>query len=370
MKKLLYITDQQEYMDHGAIGPFFHHHLKAYLHINIVYFTKFKHGFQQKGDDFIVPEQYRNELCCYLESKGVDLKSYDYVFVRNMFDVLKLMQKKREAYGFKIGFRLSVSRMERIYELQKSQNKTGLMAEIKHQIQRRANTKLINACDLFLPNSMKMKEALYPGVKIKTHPLRPGLDPSRVQSYLHTSGEDISFIYVGTVDKVQRFDVLLDAFAALQATNWQLRISTFNPDYVRSLLAQYPTINERISVLHAEDYDQLFEQIHACDIGIALLPDLPSLSSTVPAKVMDYYTCAMPALMTDNARNRQLFEEGKTGFFCAYDTVAIAQKLLVLMHTPLHEIEKIGTAGQQQLLNMARNYAVGAEKLYATLETL
>ncbi len=82
-KKLLYITDQQEYTDHGTIGPLFNGYLREYLDVNIVYFTKFKNSFQTKGTDYVVPSQYKKQISCYMDSKGVDLSSYDYVFIRN-----------------------------------------------------------------------------------------------------------------------------------------------------------------------------------------------------------------------------------------------------------------------------------------------
>ena len=89
MKKLLYITDQQEYSEHGTIGPLFYGHLTKYVEVHMVYFTKFKHSFQTKGMDYVVPDQYKKGICDYLESKGVELGSFDFVFVRNMEFVLK-----------------------------------------------------------------------------------------------------------------------------------------------------------------------------------------------------------------------------------------------------------------------------------------
>jgi len=370
MKKLLYITDQQEYTDHGTIGPLFHGYLKEHMDVNLVYFTKYKHSFQQKGDDFIVPEQYKKEICVYLMSKDVDLLSYDFVFVRNMYDVLKTVLDNRADYGYKVGFRVSVPRTTQMHNLAEIDNKVGFLSEFKRKIGNYKTNKLINQCDLFMPNSTKAKKTFYSEVNVETYPLRPGLDPARIQPYLHTSGDDVTFIYVGTVDKIQRFEVILDALSNLKAPNWRLRISTFNPDFVYNLLSEYPQISERIEVLYADGMDKLMQQIHECDIGIALLPELSSYSSSVAAKVMDYYTCGMPALLTDNERNHFLFDEGETGFFSAYETEAITKKLEELMTLSLDEIAKVGEAGQQKLLSMERNYEVAAKGLFEKLGSL
>lgn len=370
MKKLLYITDVQEYTDHGTIGPLFHGYLKQHMDVNIVYFTKYKHSFQEKGSDYIVPEKFRKDVPAYLESKGIDILAFDFVFVRNMYDVLKVVLKSRSHYNYKVGFRVSVPRTTQVYELEQIENRAGILSELKRSFSNYKTSRLINQCDLFMPGSTKMKKSFYSDITIKTHPLRPGLDPARVQPYLHTSGDDITFIYIGTVDIIQRFEVILDAVSNLKATNWRLRISTFNPTFVRELLSKYPHISERIELTNAEGLDQLMEQIHDCDIGLALLPELSVYGCTVAAKVMDYYTCSMPAVMTDNERNRSLFDEGETGFFCHYEAAAITQKLDELMTLSLDDLAKIGEAGQKKLLSIERNYEVAAEKLYEALESL
>ncbi len=261
MKRLLYITDQQEYTDHGAIGPLFNGCLKAHMHVNIVYFTRFKHSFQQKGSDYVVPEQYTKEICCYLKAKGVDLLSYDFIFVRNMYDVLKQVLDVNAQYNYKVGFRASVPRTTQLYEEQKLENRGGFLTDVKRKIGDYTTSRLINRCDLFMPISDRMEELFYKEIRVKSHSLPPGLDPKRVQPYLHTTGDDITFIYVGTVDKLQRFEVILEALRGLEATNWCLHISTFNPVYVRELIEQFPEITEKITVMHAENLDELMERM-------------------------------------------------------------------------------------------------------------
>ena len=60
MQKLLYITDQDEYVDHSFIAPLFEVYLKKYLNVDIVYFTEFKSDFGIKDSHhFIVPSRYK-----------------------------------------------------------------------------------------------------------------------------------------------------------------------------------------------------------------------------------------------------------------------------------------------------------------------
>jgi len=215
-----------------------------------------------------------------------------------------------------------------------------------------------------------MKEAFYVHSSVRCHPLPPGMDPARVQEHRYTSCEEVRFIYVGTLDRLRRFDVILDAFVQLSSKNWHLTISTFDPSYIAGVLEKYPAISGQIEIVHASDIDELMEQVHSWDIGIALLPDIALYSSTVPAKVMDYYTCSVPALMTDNEKNRTIFENGTSAYLCHFDRDSIRDRLKTLLRCAPEEIARLGHAGQERLMGMERNYAIMAKQLYETLEAL
>jgi len=96
-----------------------------------MYFTRFKNSFQKKQSDFVVPQKYQKELCTYLEGKDVDMLSYDFVLVRNMYDVLKQVLAHRDDYHYKVGFRVSVPRTTQIFEEEKLTNKAGFLSKIK-----------------------------------------------------------------------------------------------------------------------------------------------------------------------------------------------------------------------------------------------
>jgi glycosyltransferase involved in cell wall biosynthesis len=370
MKKLLYITNQQEYDDHGAIDAVFGGYLRIYLKVNIVYFTKFKHSFQKKGEDFVVPEGHKKDICNYLEEKGVDLLSYNYVFVRNMYDILKQVQKEKKKYNYKVGFRVSKPHTTQVYEVKKLQNDDTVLSRLSYRFGNFRTSRLINKCDIFLPNSNTMKKIFYPNVKTKTLALRPGLDPARVQPYLHTTGDDVTFVYVGTIDVINRFEFILEAFCSLKTKNWQLHIITKNPSFIREMLDSYPDVSKKVTIKHAINQNILMEEIHLCDIGIALFPQLPIHQSTIPAKVIEYYTCAIPTLINNNKKNKSVFDDGENAFFCDFTRESIVKKLEVLMDYSPKELAKVGENGQRKLLGLHRNYEIMAKNLYKTLEEL
>lgn len=368
-KKLLYITDQQEYTDHGTIGPLFNGYLKQYYDVNIVYFTKFKNSFQAKGTDYVVPQQYKKEISSYMVSKGVDLSSYDYVFVRNKPDILKDILENREKYGYKVGYRLSFPKREEIYEAYKANNSNSIMATVKNYFTKQSKKNLLAKCDLFMPTSKDMEDTFYADTGVRSFPLPAGLDPARITPHRKSDGDERHFIYVGTLDSLREFEKVLVAFTKVHSSNWRLNISTLDSAFARSVMEKYPSISDKVRITKADSLDELMVQIDDCDVGIALLPDIPIYSTAIPAKVMDYYTCAIPTLLTDNAKNRTLFTD-EDALFCNFDSDEIVAKLEKIIDMSEEAIAKMGHAGQDKLLEHKRNYEIMAKELYEELESL
>lgn len=368
-KKLLYITDQEEYTDHGTIGPLFNGYLKDHCDVYVVYFTKYKNSFQAKGTDYVIPEQYKKEICRYMDVKEVDLSSFDFVFVRNLLSVLSDVLKNKDKYGYKVGFRASFPKTEEAHASRKAENSNGFFETMGTFYRKYNQKKLFSKCDLFMPTSKNMEETFYGDIGVKSFPLPAGLDPARITPHRESDGKERHFIYVGTLDSLRQFEQVLVAFTKVQSDNWHLNISTFNPEFARTVMGRYPTISDKVSIVQAENLNVLMKQVDDCDVGIALLPEIPVYSTTVPAKIMDYYTCAIPALLTDNPKNRTLFTD-EDALFCHFNVDAIVTKLEEIIAMSQEEIAKMGHDGQNKLLSHQRNYEIMAKDLYAELESL
>ena len=102
MKKLLYITDQDEYKNHRFIAPLFETYLNKYISVDIVYFTEFKSDFERKGEHrFTVPTRYKNVLLDELNRNDVPIDSYAYILVRNDIDIMKHVLQEKDKYQYK-----------------------------------------------------------------------------------------------------------------------------------------------------------------------------------------------------------------------------------------------------------------------------
>ncbi len=368
-KKLLYITDQQEYTDHGTIGPLFNGYLKEYFDVYIVYFTKYKNSFQEKGTDYVVPQQYKKEICRYLDAKGVDLSSFDFVFVRNMLEILSDVLKNRQNHSYKVGFRVSSPKTEEAYESSKADNTSTIFGRLNTYYQRHNKTKLLADCDIFMPTSKDMEDAFYADSGVRSFPLPSGLDPARITPHRESRGDERHFIYVGTLDSLRQFEQVLIAFTKVSSNSWHLNISTRNLQFAKTIMGRYASIKDKVSIIKADNLNELMKQVDDCDVGISLLPDIAIYNTAIPAKIMDYYTCAIPALLTHNAKNRTLFSD-KDALFCDFKVDDIVKKLESIIAMSQKEIATMGEMGQKKLLSHKRNYKIMAKELYEELESI
>jgi len=370
MKKLLYITDQDEYVDHSFIAPLFEVYLKKYLTVDIVYFTEFKSDFTCKdAHHFIVPSRYKNVLFKELTCNNIDLHSYDFVMVRNNIPLMKQVLKYRDTYGYKALYRFSFPKRKVQIKCEEANGKNQFFKRCVHYMKTKKETKIINSCDAFLPTSRRMQQNYLPEVNIPTILCSPAINPKTLHAHQQHQDDTIHFVYVGTLDKLRHFNTILDAFDSLQNKAWKLYISTREVEFAYTMLEDYPSIKEHIKVYNAKTKDALLELVAKSDIGIALLPDLPIYNTSTPVKVYDYYSSAVPCLMTQSEHTSTIFTDCVDAWFCDFNVEDIKEKLNYLLMLSKEDIAAIGAKGQKRLLEV-KNYETIAKTIANQLKAL
>ena len=369
MRKLLYITDQEEYSDNGTISSLFDKHLRKYWEVDIVFITRYKHSFQRKGNHLIIPKKDRDSIISYL-STGSDPSQYDFVIVRNKKDVLKNVLKHKDEFGYKVGYRISYPKKHHALETTKGYTPAAVYKRLLYKRKIQERDLLVNQCDLFLPSSPEAHRVFYPNISTRSFPVWVGLDPDTIKHHQFSDSQKTIFVHAGSISPLRNFDVVLDAFEAIKEDTWHLNIITKKKEYIYTLLRLYPTIKNRITV-HEAVYtvDELREEINKSDIGISLLPSLPFFDTVIADKVISYYDCAIPTLMTSNNKNHSIFAENEA-FFADFDTEAIGRSLRALIETPREKLSEVGNNGQAKLLKLKRNYKILAESLAETLDDI
>ncbi len=370
MENFLYITDREEYTEHNFIGPLFEKYLPKHMNVDVVYFSKYKSFFEDRGNGrFIVPIHEKQDILSYLEENDIDIYKYDYVVVRNIYDVLENILSKKDKYGIKVGYRLSFPKISAKLEHAKAENRSNILLEIDKKIKMHTRAKLINRCDIFLPTSNTLKDVYCSDINIKTHAIRSGIDPDKVHSKISRGDDTIVFTYTGTLSKLRDFKTVLEAFNELEYKNWKLYISTKDTDSANECLQSLNIPSEKVEVIEAETKDELLNLMAKCDVGLSLLPDINLFNTSIHLKTVDYYTTAIPTLMTNSEKNRKTFTDGKDAWLCDFSKDAILSKLEEIMQTPKNKIRAMGVAGQAQLLEK-RDYRKIAADLAEVLKSL
>ena len=198
MSKFLYVTDQDEYTDHSFIGPLFQKYLNRHFEINTIFFSKFKTDIELKDDGrIIIPENLSSNLLEELDRKGIAIKDFAFVVVRNNTTLLKDVLKKRIKYNYKVGFRLSFPKRIAKLQTDEANNKKSFFDIINNKIQTFSEISLINECDIFLPTSFQMKNDYFKDVKTRTFVIPSAIDPDVLHDNIQHDGAEKRFFYAG-----------------------------------------------------------------------------------------------------------------------------------------------------------------------------
>lgn len=356
MEKFLYITDQNENTEHSFIGPLFEKYLNDHFDTYTLYFSQTKDTFEIKnGKTFILPDKYKDNIFEELEKNEIDIGEYAHIFVRNDTTILKDVLKNKYRYNFKVGFRLSFPK--RIAKLQKDEanNKKNFFDVINNKIQSFTESNLINECDIFLPTSRQMRDDYLKSVKTRTFVIPSAIDPEVLHENIQHEEEEKRFFYAGTLDKLREFETILEAFGQIPNEKFKLMISTKDPEYTKQMLDNYPNLKDSIEIYNAQTKQELLLLIAKADIGLAALPDIVLFNSSTPMKILDYYSSAVPCIMTDNENNSSIFEDKKSGWLCNFDKKSIKEELEYIIGLSKDEVTNVGVEGQNRLLAI-RNY--------------
>lgn len=370
MKKLLYVTDQGEYVDHGFILPLFEKYLKEYFEIDIVYFTDFKSDFEKKDEHrFVVPSTYKKVLLKELKNNAVDIDQYSYVIVRNDMAILKHVLEEKKNYDYKTGFRLSFPKRRAKLKLDIARHKASFLDKLAAKFKNSSEVKVINECDCFIPTSKRMHEEFFPEINAKTFYCPAGIDPEKLHDNIQHDGEEKRFFYAGTLDKLREFETVLEAFSKVISDKWSLTISTQDPSYANELIGKYKGLEGKVFIKNASNHEELLQLIAEADVGVALLPDIPVFNTSTPVKILDYYSSGVPSLVTNNAHIGQIFEDNKEAWFCTFKIDDIVKKIEDIIELSKEDMVEVGKCGQDKLLSI-RNYQTISKQLAQELEIL
>ena len=372
--KLLYITGQFEGKSHSSISGVFGKYLRSHMSVVRVFISSKIDATYFSDDDIFIPSRFKNHIFQQIE-KYVDIKSIDFVLIRNYYRYLKqtLRLRKNSGCNFLIGFQQSHPFAFVTYYVSMKYDRFPLKRWIKaidYKKKEYANRWLLSKSDFFVPISLPLHETFHQYYLGKLHPLGMGIDPGLVRPDRGNVDQQLyRFIYIGSVThKIREFDTVLKGFADLEG-KWELDIFTRDYTETMNMLNNMNITDRRIKINKAISRESLLAEMQKYDVGINLMPDNPVWQTASPTKLMEYYGCGIPCIMSPITECRGLFEKRGAGWFCEFESSEIRGTVREVLSTRKSELAAMGENGRRIIME-SRNYKKMSEELFLFLKRL
>ena len=369
MMRILLITDQAPESNHSAIQGIFAGHLRQFATVDVVYFDRAAGKPAILDGKLVLPHQYRRRRTVEGLKAITDISGYDFIIVRNLFAVLRNLLAGKKDYRYRLGFWESFPHsFRRIYEA-RATGRAVWRKRIEYAVKQHLERRLIEQCDFYLPITETYRRRFYPDLRIPCHPLSMGVDFSRIQPARHSAEASAvkKFIYIGSVDRLRRLDLIISAFRAVKGDFVFDLYTPSDNDFVRELRSAEFS-DERIRICPPKPRDALFDIMGQYDVGIGLIPESPLYEVSSPTKTLEYYAVGIPAIINHLPEYSALFDEN-SAFFCSLTPEAIQDTVARILTLEGQKIRHMGEAGKR-IVAEKRDYAVMAESLFRFLQMI
>ncbi len=167
----------------------------------------------------------------------------------------------------------------------------------------------------------------------------------------------VVFIYVGTMIKARRLDVLLHAFKRIEGTKAALLMLGDAPNigdvhWLKNISEDLQLSSvifiKRVPRSNVPDY------IGAADIGLAVTPLTTVNRCMSPTKTLEYLNCETPVLATNIPDQADVITRSQSGVICRFEVSDIAEKMNEMIDHR-RELKKMGSDGKRYVREY-RNY--------------
>ncbi len=181
------------------------------------------------------------------------------------------------------------------------------------------------------------KRGISPG---KLTPVPMGVDPRSTRPATVDKPAGERWIgYLGTVERVRRVDLIVEAFAQVLGCYPDTRLILAGG----ADRAAMEFLEKRIAQLGLEDEVLLTGQrpraealgyMQACDVCLSPYAPLPLLQSTSPTKLVEYMFLAKPVVASEHPEQREVVEASGCGFCVKHEPAAFAEATIALLENP------------------------------------
>lgn len=372
MMKILCITDKQYQQSHNQILAIFQKYLLEYAKVEVVYFHKDSKIFQDNSSIcpmYILPygAKHRN-LIKFLRQLNIELRTYDFIIVRNFYPVAKQVLK---AHNKVIFWETFPHDYRRIYEARLAK-KALFRKSLEYKIKFFLHQRILKQCIAYLTMTPQLAELFQPNLPIPIFTLPGGIDfencdKEAINNNLHTCHTPLKFLYTGTIDKNRQLEEILLAFLE---TKGDFILDIFTPSInaemqkIQALIAE----DKRITLHPPLPLLEMLKTLPHYDIGLGLIPNTPLYSVSSPFKTMEYASSGIIPFINDLPEYIRLFDSS-CAFFSDFNKQDIKATLQKILNTPPSNLQTMKQAVFKRALE-SMDYAKLTKELYDFLCSL
>jgi glycosyltransferase involved in cell wall biosynthesis len=187
-----------------------------------------------------------------------------------------------------------------------------------------------------------------------------GISPSLIGLQIRPPPNDMTVVYLGTLARSRRLDVIVRAFAlvvrAIPRAKLHLVGSGDDARDERYLEAEVERLGLREHVVFTGflPRDQAFECVARADVCLSPFYPTPIFNSTSPTKLIEYMALGRAVVGNHHPEQRMLIEESQCGRSVEWDERAFADAIIEILEDPAAAAE-MGRRGRRYVLEH-RNY--------------
>jgi glycosyltransferase involved in cell wall biosynthesis len=154
-----------------------------------------------------------------------------------------------------------------------------------------------------------------------------------IRSELGLPVENKLILYMGSLLKYRRLDLLLEAFDRIKAENFKLILAgphTGNIEYLNDLIERL-NLKGSIILLPWLPYALVPSLIYSCDVCVDPWPRGGVEEFQVSLKIVEYMAAGKPVLVINTTGNRFVVKNGQNGLLAEPNVEDFSEKLLLLL---------------------------------------
>jgi glycosyltransferase involved in cell wall biosynthesis len=286
------------------------------------------------------------------------IRSYDFVHVHNMPDVLVFSALVPKALGAKIVLDLHdpmPELMQTIFELTEKSLSVRLLKRLEKWSIGFADVVLtVNlACKKIYTSRSCSPEKINVVLNSPEDDIFQFQPPSSPSSNGEKSARPFTILYHGSLVRRNGFDLAVDALEAARKSIPTARLmvcgerSSFFEEVMESVRKR--GLQENVQYLGVKNHRQVVEAINSCDLGV--IPNQRNTFTEIntPTRIFEYLALGKPVIAPRTQGIRDYFGDGDLIFFEAGDADDLARKIEFAFFNP-SEVGKIVERGQQVYL--------------------